>query len=527
MLGRLSGEVFDLVVAGGGATGCGVALDAASRGLKVALVEKGDFGSGTSGRSSKLLHGGVRYLERAVLHLDRDDFKLVREALAERSILLRLAPHLCRRIPLVVPIYQSLQLVYVRAGLILYDTLAGAHGIGVSRTLDPDEVLRYFPLLRREGLKGGVLYYDGQFDDARMNLALALTAIQQGAVAANYVEAVAVLHEDGRVAGLRLRDRWSGREWDVRARCVVNACGPGVDLLRRLDQPDAAPLLTPSAGSHLVFPGVLTPEGAGITIPKTPDGRVLFVLPWHGGTLVGTTDHPAAAGEPPAVDRGDVRYLLEQVTRYFQLDRDSARVLSSWAGIRPLVGDSTAVNTASLHRDHLIDRSPSGLVTITGGKWTTYRKMAQDTVDVAVRDASLPAAGKCRTDSIQLQGGEGYRDDAWTSLMVAHGLTGECARHFNGSYGSRAGAAAAYCQGRLAEPLVAGHPFVKGEVVYAVKEEMALTCLDFLERRSGLLLMDVAAAREAAGTVAGLMAAELGWDESRMAEERQSVLDWK
>ncbi|GFO57480.1 glycerol-3-phosphate dehydrogenase [Geomonas sp. Red276] len=515
------------MVVGGGATGCGVAVDAASRGLSVALVEKGDFGSGTSGRSSKLLHGGVRYLERAVLHLDRGDFKLVREALAERSTLLRLAPHLCRRIPLVVPIYQSLQLVYVRAGLILYDTLAGAHGIGASRTLGPDEVLRYFPLLRREGLKGGVLYYDGQFDDARMNLALALTAIEQGAAAANYVEAVAVLHEDGGVAGVRLRDRWSGREWDVRARSVINACGPGVDLLRRLDQLDAAPLLAPSVGSHLVFPGVLTPEGAGITIPKTPDGRVLFVLPWHGGTLVGTTDHPAAAGEPPLVDRGDVRYLLEQVTRYFQLDRDSARVLSSWAGVRPLVGDSSAVDTASLHRDHLIDRSPSGLITITGGKWTTYRKMAQDTVDLAVRHANLAPAGECRTGRLELHGGEGYREDAWTSLMAGYGLSEACARHLNGSYGSRAGVVATYCRGRFAEGIVAGHPFLKGEVVYAVKEEMALTCLDFLERRSGLLLLDVAAAREAAETVVELMAAELGWEEPRVAEERQSVLDWK
>ncbi|HJV36289.1 glycerol-3-phosphate dehydrogenase/oxidase, partial [Geomonas sp.] len=430
------GTTFDLLVIGGGATGCGVALDAASRGLSVALVEKGDFGSGTSAKSSKLLHGGVRYLERALLGLDRASFKLVKDALHERGVLLRIAPHLCRSLPFIVPLYSYRDLAYLSAGLKLYDLLAGATGIGASSLVGAEEVIRRFPAVRRRGLKGGVLYWDGQFDDARMNLALALTALDKGGALANYLEVVDFVREGEALCGVQVRERFSGEEWEIRARCLVNACGPSVDLVRRLADPGAKPLLQVSAGSHLVLSRNLTPGDTGMTIPHTRDGRVLFVLPWHGRTLVGTTDRPASPAASAQATEEDVNYLLRHLEQYFELGGAGGEdaVLSSWAGLRPLVGDPAASDTARLHRDHLIERSPSGLLTITGGKWTTYRKMAQDTVDQAVRLAGLFPLRECVTDRIPLHGGEAFQAGGEEVLAERYRLQPDCASHLHHSY---------------------------------------------------------------------------------------------
>lgn len=519
----MKGDIFDLLVIGGGATGCGIALDAASRGLKVALAEKGDFACGTSGRSTKLIHGGVRYLEAALLHLDRVQFNLVRDALHERGVLLRIAPHLCRRLTLVTPLYRLAQVPYVFAGLKLYDLLAGGAGIGASRYLSPAEMLRRFPMIKAQGLKGGVLYYDGQFNDARMNLALALTALEQGAAVANYLEVVGFLREEGRVTGARVRERFGGKIWEIRARSVVNACGPAADALRLLDDPGAAPLLQVSSGIHLVLPGRFAPADTGITIPKTEDGRVLFILPWLGGCLVGTTDEPASLSDHPAVSEQDVDYLLRHVRRYFDLELKPSDIRSSWAGLRPLVRDPSAADTAQLARDHVISRSPSGLITIAGGKWTTYRKMARDTVDFAVRSAGLTCARGCRTDRITLAGGEGFRPDGADELASAYGLSPESAGHLHRSYGDRAPEVAALCSAYFHEPLVPGHPYLKGELLWAVRREFALRAVDFLARRIPLALLDREGARGAVPFVLETMAGELGWDEGRLAAEREEV----
>ena len=524
LLDRLrGGEIFDLLVIGGGATGCGIALDAASRGLSVALAERGDFASGTSGRSTKLIHGGVRYLEAALLHLDPVQFNLVRDALHERGVLLRIAPHLCRRLTLVTPLYRLAELPYVLAGLKLYDLLAGEAGIGPSRFIGRAELLSRFPMIREQGLKGGVLYYDGQFNDARMNLALALTALEEGAAVANHLEVVELVKEQGQVAGARLRERFSGQSFELRARCVVNACGPSADLLRRLDDPLAEPLLQVSSGIHIVLPRSFAPVDTGITIPKTEDGRVLFILPWQGGCLVGTTDEPASPGGQPQVSGRDVDYLLRHVGRYFNLKPERTDILACWAGLRPLVRDPSAADTARLARDHVISRSPSGLITVVGGKWTTYRKMALDTVDYALRMAGLPAAAPCRTERLMLVGAEDFRPEALPGLASQYGLSPESAWHLHRSYGDRAAQVAELCLGEFREPLQPGHPYLKGELLWAMRREFALSGADFLARRIPLALLDREAARSAAPFVLETMAAELGWDRARLAGERAEL----
>lgn len=513
-------EIFDLLVVGGGATGCGIALDAASRGLKVALAEKGDFASGTSGRSTKLIHGGVRYLEAALLHLDRVQFNLVRDALHERGVLLRIAPHLCRRLTLATPLYSYAEIPYVYAGLKIYDLLAGEMGLGASRFLSRAEMLDRFPMLKEAGLKGGVLYYDGQFNDARMNLALALTAIEQGAALANHLEVVGFLRQEGKLVGAEVRDNLTGRQWEIRARCIVNACGPSADCLRQLDDPEVAPLLRVSSGIHIVLPGRFAPrDGTGITIPKTEDGRVLFILPWLGGCLVGTTDEPALPCDNPAVTEDDVEYLLRHVARYFDLGLERSEIRSAWAGLRPLVQNLATADTAQLARDHVISRSASGMITIVGGKWTTYRKMALDAVDYAVRVARLTPIKASRTDQIALAGAERYQPDGAPALASRHALSLESAWHLDRSYGDRAAEVLELCRGALRETLVPGHPYLKGEVLYAVRREMAVNVLDFLARRIPLALLDNEAALAAVPLVSELMAQEFGWDEIRLARE--------
>ena len=518
-----TGETFDLLVVGGGATGCGIALDAASRGLSVALAEQGDFSSGTSGSSTKLIHGGVRYLEAALLNLDRVQFNLVRDALHERGVLLKIAPHLCRRLTLVTPLYRLFEVPYVYAGLKLYDLLAGRMGIGGCEFLGRSEMLSRFPMIRGKGLKGGVLYYDGQFNDARMNLALALTAIEQGAAVVNHLEVVELVRRGGRVAGARVRERFSGKSWEIRARCVVNACGPSADRLRQLDDPKAEPLLQLSSGIHIVLPGHFAPADTGITIPKTEDGRVLFILPWLGGCLVGTTDEPASSCDRPLVSGEDVDYLLRHLERYFDLGLERTDIRASWAGLRPLVRDASSADTAKLARDHVISCSPSGLITIVGGKWTTYRKMSLDTVDYAVRVAGLTPKSGCRTERITLAGGAGFEPEAAPALASEYGLSLESAWHLHRSYGDRAPQVADLCRGVFHDPLVPGHPYRKGELLYAVRQEMALRAYDFLARRIPLALLDNQVARDAAPFVLETMAGELCWDEARVAQERQEL----
>ncbi|PNU20563.1 glycerol-3-phosphate dehydrogenase [Geothermobacter hydrogeniphilus] len=517
------GKTFDLLVIGGGATGCGIALDAASRGLRVALVEKQDFAEGTSSRSTKLVHGGVRYLEAAILHVDPVQYHLVRDALRERGILLRNAPHLARRLPLVTPLYRWLEIPYIWIGLKLYDLLAGGLGIGHSRLLGRRQALRRFPLLRRAGLRAGVLYYDGQFNDARMALTLALSARERGAVILNRLAAMGLLKEQGRLVGAELEDQLDGGRFALRARGVINAAGPFVDRVRRLDDPAAMAILQPSSGVHIVLDQRFALPNVGLLIPKTEDGRVLFVLPWEGHALIGTTDEPAEVREHPRPLEEEIAYLLRHVGRYFNLQVTPGDVKSAWCGLRPLVRDPKASDTARLARDHVIEVSSSGLLTIAGGKWTTYRKMAQDAVDHAVRVFGLNPLRDCRTEQLPLVGAGGNWQEIETELREEFGLSADLSGHLYHAYGDRASAVARLAAGGLTARLDENHPFIEAEVVYAARFEMAVHAVDVLARRLPLALLDRDAARGAASRVLELLAGELGWDAERHSQEAALV----
>jgi glycerol-3-phosphate dehydrogenase len=515
-------QVFDLLVIGGGATGCGVALDAAARGLNVALVEKNDFAEGTSSRSTKLVHGGVRYLEMAVKKLDRLQYNLVKDGLRERGLLLKNARHLSNRLSLVTPLYKWLEVPYVFAGLKFYDLLAGRQNIGHSRLLGRQEALRRFPGLKAEGLKAGVLYYDGQFHDARMALSLALTAARHGAVISNHVSVTALQKEDGKICGARLRDSLSYESWEIRARGVINAAGPFVDHIRRMDDPAAPKMLSASTGIHMVLDKRFAPPETGLMIPETDDGRVLFVLPWEEHALVGTTDAPTEVTEHPAVPDSEIEYLLRHVSRYFNLKVQKSDIKAVWAGLRPLVSDPKAADTAHLARDHVIAQSDAGLLTIAGGKWTTYRKMALDTVDHAVKAFALtPPEPRCQTENLPILGSEDYREDGDLELRDHYGFDPDVAAYLHRTYGDQAGGVAALVGEGFGARLVDHHPFLEAEVVYAARYELAERVIDVLARRMPLALIDTAAAKQAAPRMLELMAAELGWSEKRCDAEKR------
>ena len=514
-------RTYDLLVIGGGATGCGIALDAASRGLSVALVEQNDFAEGTSSRSTKLLHGGVRYLEMAVKRFDRVQYNLVRDGLRERGLLLKNAPHLTSRLPLVTPLYSWWQIPYIFAGLKLYDILAGKAGIGHSRLLRRKRALELFPMLKAEGLKAGVLYYDGQFNDARMVAALVATATEYGATMVNHVAVTGLVKEQGRVAGAEVRDRLGDETWTVRARGVVNATGPFADNIRRLDDPAAAPLLKVSSGIHIVLDGLFAPPDTGLMIPETEDGRVLFVLPWEGHALIGTTDEPAELTEHPRPEAEEIAYLLRHVRKYFDLQVEASDIKSVWSGLRPLVFDPEAADTAQLARDHFIHVGPSGLLTITGGKWTTYRQMARDAVDHAVKTFALPAQQACRTADIPLVGSREYLPDGDRQLASRHHLAPEVARHLHRTYGDRAIKVLQVTAAEGRSLLVNGHPYLEAEVIYAARHESAGRAIDILARRLPLALLDRDAALTALPRVIKLMAQELDWNAERQTEEEK------
>lgn len=489
---RARSEPWDIVVAGGGATGVGVAVDAAARGYSVLLLEQSDFGKGTSSRSTKLVHGGVRYLEQGNL-------SLVMEALKERGLLAANAPHLVRNLGFVVPVYDWWETPFYGAGLKLYDLLAGKHGFGPSRILSKQETLDRLPTIRSDGLRGGVIYYDGQFDDARLLIHLAATAAEQGAVLLNYVEVAGFTRDgEGYVDGVAARDAETGEAFTVRAGVVVNATGPFVDRLRREADPGAPPMIAPSQGVHLVLDGSFLPGGHAIMVPHTADGRVMFALPWHGRTLVGTTDTPVASAElEPAPLAQEVEFILETASLYLAKKPRRCDVRSAFAGIRPLVQAAGARNTAALSRDHTIQIDRSGLVTVCGGKWTTYRRMAQDCVDQAATLARLPERPPV-TAHLRIHG--------WCEPGAGAGPLAV--------YGSDAARIGELMRDEpaLAAPLHPALPYVEAEVVWAARHEMARTVEDVLSRRTRALVLDAAAAIEAAPRAAALLARELGRD---------------
>ena len=493
MLHRIEADPhqWDIIIIGGGATGLGVAIDAASRGYTTLLLEQSDFAQGTSSRSTKLVHGGVRYLQQG-------NVALVLEALKERGLLRRNAPHLVHNLAFVVPNYDWWEGPFYGVGLRLYDLLAGKHGFGPSKNISLEKTLYYIPTIETKGLRGGVIYYDGQFDDARLAVNMAQTAVDQGGTVLNYMAVTALIKSGGFTRGVIAVDQESGREYELKARAVVNATGVFADRIRRMDIPDASPMIAPSQGVHIVLARSFLPGKGAIMVPHTQDGRVLFATPWHDRVIVGTTDTPVndTPLEPLPLEE-ELDFLLTHAAQYLTKDPAPEDVLSMFAGLRPLVSMSKDDNTAAISRDHTIHISGSGLVTITGGKWTTYRKMAEDTVDQAAVVAQLDER-PCATQDLNIHGF--HRSAKQFEELAVYGADAMAIRELHRSDPVSAE--------RLDERLT---PTV-GEVIWAVRHEMARTVEDFLSRRTRALLLDARASIDMAPRVAEVMAAELGYD---------------
>ncbi len=497
---RARTEPWDILVIGGGATGVGVAVDAATRGYSTLLLEQHDFGKGTSSRSTKLVHGGVRYLEQG-------NVSLVMEALKERGIMRQNAPHLVHELPFVVPSYAWWEGPFYGIGLKLYQMLSGKYGFGPSKIISKEETIRRLPNVNTEGLSRGVVYYDGQFDDSRLLINMVSTAVGQGAALLNYARVTHLMKgEDGMVEGVTWSDLESGEACTSTARVVINATGPFTDGVRRMADPPVEPMIAPSQGAHLVLDRSFLPGDTAIMVPHTSDGRVMFAIPWHGHTLVGTTDTPiAGVPDEPVPLSQEIDFMLATASLYLARKPTRADILSAFAGIRPLVKAGRGKNTAALSRDHTIHIDQNGLLTITGGKWTTYRNMAQDCVNHAATLGDLPERD-CVTKTLNIHGYHPHPEKFGD----------------RGFYGSDAPlidemiAAAPSLGAKLDETL----PYVEAEVVWATRHEMARTVEDVLSRRTRALLLNARAAIRMAPRVARLMAAELGSDG---AWEREQV----
>ncbi|KAB8199639.1 FAD dependent oxidoreductase-domain-containing protein [Aspergillus parasiticus] len=553
-------DVYDLLIIGAGATGSGIALDAATRGLKVAVVERDDFSSGTSSKSTKLVHGGVRYLEKAVWELDYNQYKLVKEALRERKYFLNTAPHLSSWLPIMVPVQKWWQAPYFWAGTKFYDYLAGSEGIESSYFLPKSKALDAFPMLRKDNMIGAMVYYDGAHNDSRMNVSLAMTAALYGSTVVNHMQVTGLTKDaSGNLNGARVKDIIPGKngqeegEFTIRAKGIINATGPFTDSIRKMDEPDVKEIVAPSSGVHVILPGYYSPSDMGLIDPSTSDGRVIFFLPWQGNTIAGTTDQPTEITTQPEPSEKDINWILSEVRGYLAPDINVERsdVLAAWSGIRPLVRDPKVKSSEALVRNHLITVSPSGLLTCAGGKWTTYRQMAEEAVDEAISVFNLKPRhvtqvpdisgvggsglvadgavldGSCQTHQVRLIGAHGYSKTLFINLIQHFGLETDVAKHLTQSYGDRAWQVAALSSPTNARFPVRGqrisalYPFIDGEVRYAVRHEYAQTAVDVIARRTRLAFLNAEAALEALPSIIDLMSEELNWDNKR------KDLEWK
>lgn len=545
-------KVFDVLVIGGGAVGSGCALDATTRGLDVALVEGHDFSSGTSGRSTKLIHGGVRYLEAAFKKLDYSNLALVNEALEEREFMLNAAPYMNQPLPIMIPIYAWWKIPYMFVGTKLYDFIAGSRrSVPKSYFISAEEATFQYPMLNTSDLKGAMVYYDGQMNDTRMNLAIVLTAVQAGAVAVNRVIVTALLKSPaGNTCGAVVKDTLTGKSWDVKAKVVINATGPFADGIREMDDPSVEKMIVPAAGVHVMLPDHFSPDKMGLIVPETSDGRVLFFLPWENATLAGTTDSQSDVTMLPTPTQIEIDFILSEANHHLKVPIQKSDVRAAWSGLRPLVRDFSkpvdSSGTAALSRNHVIEVSTSHLVTVAGGKWTTYRRMAQDGVDAAIKVLTSDTQGDndgtttiapCRTKAIQMVGADrigevcGSKFDIITrTLREKYHMDKDVATHLMRNYGTRALqiaeiSAAGYLNrkpsssSQSAVRLVAKYPYLEAEVIFAVRQEYAVKATDVIARRTRLAFIDADATASIVPSIVMTMASLLHWSKARQAAE--------
>jgi glycerol-3-phosphate dehydrogenase len=520
-LARLQNELFDICIIGAGASGAGCALDAVLRGYKVALIDKKDFASETSSRSTKLIHGGVRYLEQAFKKLDFAQLKQVRHGLEERHIVLKNAPHLARPLALMTPVSSWFEGLYFKIGLQIYDNFATNDTLPKSKWLTKKEVLAKIPTLDRTKLHSGVLYYDGQLDDARYCLALAQSASENGAAVANYVAVTGFgKNESGKLDTVQATDTLTGQAVTIRAKLVINCTGPFSDHVRLMANAALSERIRPSKGVHLSLPFSTLNSEYAMLIPKTSDGRVVFAIPFEGATMIGTTDTECdEIDAEPTLNHQERQYLADTLNPYLAKPIDPSELRAGFGGLRPLLAADPSKSTKSLVRDHEVEiDEESGLVSLLGGKWTTYRLMAKDTIDEA--DKLLGATNECKTADYILAGGENFRLNSWNDLNAQYGLPEDIARHLVRKYGSRAPQVALLAREdvQLKERLSSEYPYIRAEVVYTVRNEMAVTPRDFLARRIRLEITDWNETLNSLPVVADLMARELGWTEDEKAK---------
>jgi len=518
---------FDVCIIGGGATGTGCALDAQLRGLSTVLLDAGDFVSHTSSASTKLVHGGVRYLQQAVADLDYGQYTMVRKALHERIHMLRCAPFLAHPLELLVPCFSWWEVVYFTIGMKTYDWIAGAASLFPSHALSKAESLRRMPSLRSEKLVGTVSYADGQFDDARFGLTLAQTFAQQGGELINYAKAVKFdKNAQGKLASVEVEDQLTGDHYQIRAKVFVNCTGPFADHIRLMANSTVPERLRLSKGVHLLLPLEAIQSESALLIPKTEDGRVIFAIPWLDRLLVGTTDDEAKLTDEMVVTPEEIKFLLKYVNLYLNVNLTPKDVLSAYAGMRPLVKSKDAVNTKKLIRDHEVEVDDvSGLVSVLGGKWTTYRAMAEDGINHAVAALGGKQAA-CKTLDFPLTGAAGFTPDYWKQLVEKYRLTPETAHHLAQKFGTDSPKVLelAEQEPQLLQPFFAGGAAIRAEAVYAIREEMAQTIEDILLRRIGVQFHSWKEAAQAAPVVGQLLARELAWNDAQTREAVDAYL---
>jgi glycerol-3-phosphate dehydrogenase len=493
-------EEWDICIIGGGATGLGAAVDAASRGFKTILLEQYDFAKGTSSRSTKLVHGGVRYLQQG-------NIKLVMEALHERGILKKNAPHLVKNQSFIVPNYKWWEGPFYGIGLKIYDWMSGSLGLGPSQFLSKEETLQRAPTLDAEGLKGSVLYHDGQFDDARLAINLAQTAADNNATLINYCAVRNLIKKDGKITGVHVRDELNKKDHEIKAKTIINATGVFTDSILKMDDNKSEKIISPSQGVHIVLDKEFLPGESAIMVPHTDDGRVLFAVPWHNKIIIGTTD--TAVNDPlpePIAMKEEINFILEQIGKYLTKIPTVMDIRSVFAGLRPLV-KASGKKTAELSRDHLITVSNSGLITITGGKWTTYRRMAEDVINVAIVKSGL-TNNKCITTTLKIHGAIETND--FNAPLYYFGTDKEEIMSLIEK------------DKTLGELIHPNLPYIKAEIIWAVQNEMCMTVEDALSRRTRALLLHAHAAIESAPAVALLMAKEMNKDEAWIKEQVDS-----
>jgi glycerol-3-phosphate dehydrogenase len=508
---------FDLIIIGGGATGAGIALDASLRGLSVALFEQNDFGEGTSSRSTKLVHGGVRYLEAAVKRLDKAQYALVREGLKERQLFLSNARHLAHPIELITPLYKWWEVPYIYAGLFLYDLISGKASLGRSKLLSRAKALSLNPAINAEGLKAAVSYYDGAFNDSRMVIALLQSAEANGAKVYNHHQVTTLHKEAGKLSAVTVTDKLTGEQRDHHASVILNATGPFVDRIRQLDDPACKPMIQASSGIHIIVDSRFLPSPKGIMIPETSDGRVLFVLPYQGKCMIGTSDNPSALTEHPEVTDTEIGYLLDNVNHYFGIKVTPDDILGYFSGLRPLLVHDDTEDTAMLVREHIETLSPSGLLTIAGGKWTSYRSMAESAVDIVLKELGKdPQTEPCHTEHYALIGSQHLSEE--TTLP----------KHLIQRYGDQT---SKVLEIAAREETALLHPDLdisEAELRYCIRHEYVRKPLDFIVRRVNLGLVNQKQASETVHHVSTILQEELGFSNNKiqlLEEESLRILN--